>query len=61
LTDTFGDEPGFQKAAVGTDRAGRSRGYAILTFDSAETAQEAITKIDKSQLDVCRKICIFRG
>jgi cold-inducible RNA-binding protein len=47
--EQFGD---IQDARVITDReTGRSRGFGFVTFGNAEAAQEAIARMDGTELD----------
>jgi len=46
LRDLFADAPGVRRVEIPTGRQGRSRGYGLVEFDTAEEAAAAASRVD---------------
>ena len=46
LRDLFADTPGVRRVEIPTGRQGRSRGYGLVEFDTAEEAAAAVSRVD---------------
>ena len=46
LRDVFADTPGVRRVEIPTGRQGRSRGYGLVEFDTAEEAAAAVSRVD---------------
>ena len=46
LRDLFADAPGVRRVEIPTGRQGRSRGYGLVEFDTAEEASAAASRVD---------------
>lgn len=46
LRDLFADAPGVRRVEIPTGRQGRSRGYGLVEFDTAEEAAAAVSRVD---------------
>lgn len=50
LRDLFADTPGVRRVEIPTGRQGRSRGYGLVEFDTAEEAAAAVSRVDGAYL-----------
>jgi RNA recognition motif-containing protein len=46
IRDLFADAPGVRRVEIPTGRQGRSRGYGLVEFDTAEEASAAASRVD---------------